>query len=542
MLPSLWITPNNIQQGHSSLLSNDSYSIFSDIKAQFIKIDKQQNILYALPYGNDYKLIISLSPDNNRDHQLIIKIHPQGLHPLYYYYQNDQFICSTNIRKLISLIPSFSKEINYNSLLQYYCFGFEPANASMLQHINKLPAGHTLTYTANKIHLQQNTIQASPPLPINYSNLEEVIGQVDETFEQSISSLQSVGVNGLSLSGGVDSGYTLTKLRKTNATINAYTMLYGKAYSETDRIQHLEKELGINVHKITLQAEEIRNNFETVNSLTSSPCGFNNATMNLLFKQAGTDGVHTMFDGDGADRLFLGMNRYLQLQKVLQLYAGLNKIGLSGLITMLTGFLKHASLLKTHTLFKNWNNGQVPYVERIYQTQVYNQAFEERIYKLAVLPYYTEFMEQNPVFDWKSDPFRFISYFAIKKCPEMFFHQPSELQLAHQMNATPAFWHPQMVELALQIPTGFKLKNNTTKYILRKAAAKNMSPDYWQLPKIGLQSSYKFAISDNMGGLWLNLHYEQIKKTDWLKQFQMLTPATIDYKRLLPFHIWFNTI
>ena len=154
-------------------------------------------------------------------------------------------------------------------------------------------------------------------------------------------------------------------------------MLYGKQYSETSRIGLLEKELRLTVKRLELNENEVRSNFEAVNQCVSSPCGFNNATLNLLFREAGQEGVQQLFDGDGADRLFLGMNRYLQLQKVLRVFIACKRLGLLGFLLPVLQRGTSAQLRKTYTLFMNWNRGLPPYVERIYEALPYRDGFED---------------------------------------------------------------------------------------------------------------------------------------------------------------------
>ena len=67
---------------------------------------------------------------------------------------------------------------------------------------------------------------------------------------------------------------------------------------------------------------------------------------------------------------------------------------------------------------------------------------------------------------------------------------------------SPAYWDDDLVSLAISLPTGWKLKDGKTKYVLRQAAAAKLDPQYWMLPKIGLQDSFSFVMRSDAGRAW----------------------------------------
>jgi asparagine synthetase B (glutamine-hydrolysing) len=101
----------------------------------------------------------------------------------------------------------------------------------------------------------------------------------------------------------------------------------------------------------------------------------------------------------------------------------------------------------------------------------------------------------------------------------MFFYDPVEIQNELGLSPVPAFWDDRLVSLALSIPTDWKMRAGTTKYILRKAAALNLDENYWMLPKIGLQDSFAYVSQSEEGRGWYN---EQIEKIRNSKEYQIL--------------------
>jgi hypothetical protein len=135
----------------------------------------------------------------------------------------------------------------------------------------------------------------------------------------------------------------------------------------------------------------------------------------------------------------------------------------------------------------------------------------------------------------------YFTFQSISMCPEMFFYNPADLQLAIGTIPVSPYWDKELVKLAIRIPPGLKIKKGHTKYILRKAASLNGKKKYWFLPKIGLQSAYKFVIRTQKGREW---HHQVIAEVTGSEAYQVLdqimgnTIGNLDIDRLVPLALW----
>jgi len=367
---------------------------------------------------------------------------------------------------------------------------------------------------------------------------EDAVCQIiDNALLESISRrIPKKGSVGVALSGGVDSGYIAQKLVAAGADITGYNLSYKDSYDEFDRIDILAEALGIEVRKIIISPDQAISNFEEANSFSSEPMGFNNATMQFVALEAQRDGVDTLFDGDGADRLFLGMVRYLAVQKAVRTYLFFKKFGLIPLIRSLLRFAPTEDFNKLYKHFTNWDKGIPPYTERAIDSQTrYDLEYEKRIYEIGPKRYRELFEREIGQDDFGL----FITYQAIFMCPEMFFYDPAEIQTRLGLFPVPAFWDDDLVSLALSLPTDWKLRQGKTKYILRKAAARNLDENYWMLPKIGLQDSFSYVDQSEQGRKWRDdLRMEVSHSNEYQVLAENLPGKNIHHDRLIGLIIW----
>jgi len=371
---------------------------------------------------------------------------------------------------------------------------------------------------------------------------DEICQLLDERLLQSINKrVKGESLAGVALSGGVDSGYIAQKLVQTGTKVIGYNLSYGNYYNEFDRIDFLSKALGIEVRKIKISPEDVLDNYEYANSISSEPMSFNNATMRFVAQAAQKDGIKLLFDGDGADRLFLGMNRYLEFQKAIRLFELLRTFGLAGLAALALKLVPRNEYKKLSFHFSNWSRGRPPYPERdLGGTTSFNELYEQRVYDLAVRSIRERFDND---FGVGNDFGLYFTYQAIQMCPEMFFYDPVDIQSQMGICPMPAFWDDDLVSLAISLPTEMKLRAGLTKYILRKAASLNLDPDYWMLPKIGLQSSFQYAIESEPGKNWLNKQREAIMDSIEYQFLKKVVPGgQPDPVKLVGLQVWKKNI
>ncbi len=459
-----------------------------------------------------------------------------GFRPLFYRRAKGLLLFATHLRGLATLAPL--PGIDADALLHYYNFGVTPNDRTLLDGVRKLPPGALL-------EVKDGALRVGPyfhlgrlydPKAFAASTEEDLCREIDERLGRAVERrTKGEGVVGAALSGGVDSGLLAAKAVQRGATVLGYTLAYGRAYDEFPRVDFLAKALGIEVRRIHVAPGEVIANFEHASGVASEPMSFNNATMRFVALAAREDGVRTLLDGDGADRLFLGMRRHRGYARLLRAYAWLDRRGLVPFVGPALTRLPWNELRKAGLHFENWRRGIPPYAERgLGRVGRYDEGYERRVYEVAVARHRESFLREVGEGDFGL----FFTWLAVQMCPEMFFHQPLELQQELGLFPAPAFWDDEVVAIALSLGTGWKLRDGRTKYILRQAATRALDARYWQLPKIGLPSAYAFAVASPEGRAWRARRLDEARAMPEAALLADAVPGGVDPVRLLPLVVW----
>ncbi len=464
-----------------------------------------------------------------------------GSRRMLYTVRNEKLYFSTHLSGLSRLLPEGSFCVSQRALLHYYNFGFTPNDETLIAGINKVAPGSCLEFSHNGMSVNSYTGLGELFRPEEYASrsIEDVSLMLDDITCRAVQAhCDHNETVGCLLSGGVDSGYLACILRDIGAEVHAYNIAYGNAYNEYDRVDCLASHLGISVRKIKLLPNQIIENFLYSNSICSEPVGFNNATIRLATAEASMDGVACLFDGDGVDRLFLGMTRFTTLRRAIQIHKQLNCLGMARIFGLIAQWLPWPDTQKLSRHFLNWNASIPPYIERkLNLSEPYNLDYERKIFQMAIRPIWDEFCREFP------DSIRcselFLTFQGIKMCPEMFFCDPNELESNLGIFRAAGYWTKALVSLALSIPTEWKLRRTTTKYILRLAAGHRFDPTYWMLPKIGLQDSYRFSIQSKEGEAWRDQMRKEICDSYEYSVLSSIIPAgQVELDRLVGIIVW----
>ncbi len=462
-----------------------------------------------------------------------------GFRRILYFQDENTLTFATHLLGLKLLLQNRLTCISAEALLHYYNFGFTPNDQTLLEGIRKVPPGSTLKVENGNVSIFSYFSVSKLYCPHRYAQCseEDICKIIDDRLLKSICRrIPGAGLVGVSLSGGVDSGYIAQKVIQSGAPVVGYTLAYDGYYDEFDRVDSLSKPLGIEVRKITVTPDQVIENFKYANSISSEPMGFNNSIMRFVALEAQKDGVQTLFDGDGTDRLFLGMSRYLQYQKAVWIYNLSKKIGLLPLLKSILRLIPSREFHKLHIHFQNWSRGICPYPERdLGSLQKYDALYECKVYESAVKRFRDSF-ERELGFD---DFGLYLTYQAIQMCPEMFFYDPSEIQAELGLFPVPGFWDDTLVSLAISLPTESKLRGGNTKHILRLAAARNLLAGHWMLPKIGLQNSFAYVIQSREGRKWQTKEREKVMNSEEYEMLRRILPGgNVELDKFIALIVW----
>ncbi len=414
-----------------------------------------------------------------------------GIKPLYYYKNKDKFIFASEI-KCILQNNEIKREINKQSLNKFISLRYVPGEETIFNNINRLSSGHYLKYDLKTNKL---TIKKYWDLKIDNNargfNEEYYSKNTYELLKDSVKKrLISDVPLGAYLSGGIDSSAIVALMHKINQETNnteeiktfsvgfeqgdyVNELPYAKQVSELFNTNH--KEIFIKPDVIKVLPEIIWHLDEPMADPALIP-------VLLLSKQAKKD-VTVVLTGDGGDETFAGYDQYRFLKwgntlKHIPLSHNTSKIMKLTPNFILDRLYKHSSRMGKDSFkkvdlmikaFKNNNQSKAYYelLSLINDDERKSLLTEENYTDIN----YTDL--NNEYFRTKQDFTNQLLHFDTKNLlSESFLMKTDRMTMAHAIEARVPFLDHRLVQFAYNTPSNLKLKNNITKYVLKKSLSK----------------------------------------------------------------------
>jgi len=254
-----------------------------------------------------------------REQKLFVARDHFGIRSLYYCHKGDFFAFANDVKALLAL-PQISNALNQQKLAEFAVLLHGNAPASFYQDISRLPAGHSLTLSRNKLRLHRYYKFEDNIQDIHYSSHGEYAEALKEKLNQAVvCRLRSAYPIGSELSGGLDStsvaGLASIELAKQGKLLETYTVVPPVGYQGAQRKnwelderpyvqafrEHYRKK---NIHIKTnyLEVDPAKKNLFSLLNETYNCQGFPNRNVTStwmvdLSKQANTKGIRVMLNG-----------------------------------------------------------------------------------------------------------------------------------------------------------------------------------------------------------------------------------------------------
>jgi asparagine synthase (glutamine-hydrolysing) len=243
-----------------------------------------------------------------------------GEKPLYYGWQGDSFLFASELKSFCAH-PAFKREINTETLGNYFRYGNISGSEAIWKGIRKLPPASILRLSADRL-------SENPQFMTYWSVNDEVRSASEHQFSGSIvdaeAQFQSLLSNAVSqqmiadvplgafLSGGIDSSLIVSEMQaRASRPVHTFTIGFTeKDYDESGFAQRVAKHFGTNHTTLIVSALDAQNVVPTISDVYDEPFADISAIPTLLVSRLARSQVTVALTGDGADELFAGYSRY----------------------------------------------------------------------------------------------------------------------------------------------------------------------------------------------------------------------------------------
>ncbi|BAF70754.1 asparagine synthase (glutamine-hydrolyzing) [Nitratiruptor sp. SB155-2] len=397
-----------------------------------------------------------------------------GKKPLYYYFDHNLFIFSSEIKAIKAYLGSV--KYNQKALSCYLSFGSIPNEHTFYKGIYKLLGGQELI-----LDCQSRKFQVRPfatPLQRGKVPLKEVLLQSVKKRLQGDFEVASL------LSGGVDSSFVSAAAKEMQGYLATYSIGYEeKRYSELRYARMVASHIGSEHTEVVMTKEDF---FETLYKVVEhfdEPVG-DSASVPLYFlmKRIKKDGFRIVLSGEGGDEIFLGYRQYFEM---FDLYRAKD--------------LKYKNWLKNYFRSHFSPNKEWEWYKRVFEDEVIfrsscevftdlqkNLFLKRNVKDGESLECMDVILQQWQQSGWE-DPYEFFTFVDLKiRLESLYLHKLDMVSMAHTIEART----PLLDKEVLQAAFADTKRNKEAKYFLKEVAKLYIPQEILQRKKKGFSYPY----------------------------------------------------
>lgn len=402
-----------------------------------------------------------------------------GKKPLFYTLKNGFFAFSSELKSLTShgLVRT---EISSISLKKYFAYGYIPAPSSIYNNINKLPGGCNLVVDAKSFSYDIKrywsfVLEPFEKIPKNPEGVwgEELRSLIKKAVERRLVADVPLGIF---LSGGIDSSSITAFSTEILGRGNVSTFSIGfneKSFDESEYANFAASYFGTSHNLNMISMEKASDIIKIIGDRLDEPMGDSSIIPTFLLCRETRKKVTVALGGDGADELFAGYDPFKALA-LADIYGKIVPKPVHEAIRILAGLLtvSHKNMSFDFRLKRTlrglsyprqiWNSVWLGTLEPAEIEYLFNEPAElEEIYEEAIDSW--ELCTQD---DLASKTLQFYTDLYLQ---DDILVKTDRASMMNSLEVRAPFLDIDLVDFVRKIPTAYKFRNGTTKYILKKA-------------------------------------------------------------------------
>lgn len=487
-------------------------------KYTFKSTSDTETVLYGFAeYGTNLfaKLngIFALAIYNKQTGELVCARDQYGIKPLYYSFEQNSFVFSSEIKAILSEIHN--KEISASALANYLSFLWCPGQKTPYEQVFKLDPGYYITINSNAPSKPQFVKYYDIPFGVSISEKTEVelIEQLNQLLITAVDrQLQSDVPVGFFLSGGLDSSAMVAIAKKLypNKKWQCYTI-------DADSKEQEDEGFSSDLYYAKLVANHLDVKLSVVNVTPTIINEFDKmiwhldepqadpAPLNVLkiCEQAKQDGYKVLLGGTAGDDLFSGYRRHqaLKYEKYFALFKGVFATTVQKFVSSLPE--KSAVVRRLKKLTKNLHQTKIErmfgYFEWLDYYTIFNlfsKDFQEKLKNHQPIHYFNDLLKNIP--NEKSDLNKML-YWELKTfLPAHNLNYTDKLSMATGVEVRVPFLDVDLVNFSTTIPPELKMKGVETKYLLKKVMENYLPKEVIYRPKTGFGAPVRSWIKNDL--------------------------------------------
>jgi asparagine synthase (glutamine-hydrolysing) len=424
-----------------------------------------------------------------------------GEKPLHWTIQGGKFIFGSEIKGILAH-PDSKKELNEAALRSYLTLEYVPAPQSMFKGIHKLLPSHYLLVEGGQVKVESYWQPTNEATPLSESDAQnQLVSLLDRSVELRLISDVPLGVF---LSGGIDSSFIAAlAARKVSGPLKTFSIGFADAsFDESEHAESVAQHLGTQHECVEFSPDMALATMTELWKVLDEPLADASIVPTYFLSKMTRRNVTVALAGEGGDELFGGYPTYQAhqwaglwntLPKVLRknvidpalmsLPVSFNNLSFDYKVKRFISAVEEAPisrhlrwmgsfpLSEHHDLLLNGSNGSSGK-----HALAEEQLFECQGMTRTLMP---EARHHKDIVD------AIMRLDLATYLPDDLLVKSDRASMAASLEVRLPFLAFPLVEFALTLPSNLKVRGQSTKYLLRKAAASYLPEKIVRRPKKG---------------------------------------------------------
>ena len=241
---------------------------------------------------------------DEKNEKLILARDKFGIKPLYYFIDNQQIIFASEIKAILKN-PEIEREINFESLSEYFIYRYIPSPKTIFKNIFKIEPAHFIEISSD---LKINNVEYfSLETGNEESKQKSIVKEIDQLLRKSVGiHIRSDVPVGSFLSGGYDSTAMLKYFSEFEKGFNTFSI----GFEDWDKSEHQYAEIVAKKFKTSHHSEVLDStSLDILNDLMyfyDEPIADISIIPTYQVSKMASKYNKAVLSGEGADELFAG--------------------------------------------------------------------------------------------------------------------------------------------------------------------------------------------------------------------------------------------
>lgn len=413
-----------------------------------------------------------------------------GVKPIFYSFSENRIIFSSEL-KSFHKYPDFFPQINKKSLSSYLYFGYIPKEECIFDGVTKILPGEYVEFDlttknqTSKTYWSVTDFYKKTNLDLNEKDAEILVEDllISSAKYRMISDVPV----GVFLSGGYDSSLLTAILAKhTDEKLKTFTIGFSEGdFNEANEAKNISDYLGTEHTELYCTEADCLKLIDKLPDIWDEPFSDNSMIPTFLVSELAKEKVKVVLSADGGDELFGGYDKYNTALKIKRI---------KKVIPFKKAISKFLYDFSSSEVINKYNSSLEHRIKRISESITAKNDYEllssitsvfaiRELDKLLVDKVSFSFSEAQDIPKDELKSLLAIDYNTWQV--DDILQKVDRATMANSIEGREPFLDFRLVELISRIPSNYKIKKGSKKYILKQISKKYIPSEMLDRPKKG---------------------------------------------------------